>query len=349
VLRLKVTLRGERAVAVDPVIGYGHRAHEKMAENRTYAQFLPNNSRQDYLSGVIYNQAWCEAVEKLAKIEVPERALVARVILAEYNRLTSHLLWLGSFLHDLGAVTPLVYCFDDREAILDLLESVTGSRLTYCHSRFGGLARDLDADFPNRARVVNAKLKRRWPEFEDLIDGNPIFLERARGVGVFTLEQCQSYGITGPSLRAAGIPYDVRRVEPYGAYPRFEFEIPTATESDSLARYHVRCREMVQSVHIIEQALDALPGGPIITTPGLGSKKKLKPPVGTIYHAVESPRGQHGILIVSEGEPQPYRAKFRTPSYHNMQLMVEAMPQHFIADIIAILGSIDIIVPEIDR
>jgi NADH-quinone oxidoreductase subunit D len=349
VLRLKVTLRGERAVAVEPVIGYGHRAHEKMAENRTYAQFLPNTSRQDYLAGLIYNFAWVEAVEKLAQIPVPERAQVARVILAEFNRLSSHLLWVGSFLHDLGATTPLVYCFDDREAVVLLLESVTGSRLTYCTGRFGGLSQDLDPDFPRRARAVLAKLKARWPEYEDLIDGNPIFRERARGVGVFTLDQLRSYGVTGANLRAAGVPYDVRKVEPYGAYPRFTFEIPTATESDALARYHVRVREMRQSVRIIEQALEVLPEGPILSQPGLGSKRKLKPPVGTVYHAVESPRGHYGILIVSEGATEPWRVKLRTPSYHNLQLLVEVMPGHFVADLIAILGSIDIIVPEIDR
>ena len=349
VLRLKVTLRGERALAVEPVIGYGHRAHENMAENRTYAQFYPNPSRQDYLGGVIYSVAWAEAVEKLANIEVPERAKVARVILSEFNRLYSHILWIGFFLHDLGAVTPLVYSFEDREAILNLLESVTGSRLTYCTARFGGLSQDLDPDFPRRAREVLAKVKARWPEFEDLIDGNPIYLERAKNVGIFPLETMRSYGVTGPSLRAAGVPYDVRKVEPYGVYSRYEFEVPTMELSDCYVRYMVRVREVRQSVRIIEQALDALPDGPIITKPGLGSKFRLKPPVGTVYHAVESPRGQYGILIVSEGGTEPYRAKFRTPSYANLQLMVDAMPGNFIADVIAILGSIDIIVPEVDR
>jgi len=349
VLRLKVTLRGERALAVEPVIGYGHRAHEKMAENRTYAQFYPNTSRQDYLGGVIYSVAWAEAVEKLANIEVPERAKIARVILSEFNRLYSHILWIGFFLHDLGATTPLVYSFEDREAILNLLESVTGSRLTYCTARFGGLSQDLDPDFPRRAREVLAKVKARWPEFEDLIDGNPIYQERVKGVGIFTKEQMQSYGVTGPALRAAGVPYDVRRVEPYGVYPRFEFEIPIMDQSDCYGRYMVRVREVRQSVRIIEQALDVLPDGPIITKAGLGSKFRLKPPVGTIYHAVESPRGHYGILLVSEGGTEPWRAKFRTPSYANLAVMVEVMPGNFIADIIAILGSIDIIVPEVDR
>ena len=349
VLRMVLTLRGEKLVHVDPVIGYGHRGHEKMAENRTYAQFLPNTSRQDYLSGVIYNFAWVEAVEKLGQIPVPERALIARVILAEFNRLASHLMWIGAYLLDLGGWTPQLYTWDDREAILFLLESVTGSRLTYCTGRFGGLSRDLDPDFPARARVVLKKLKDRWQEYEDLVETNVIFIQRTKGVGIFTKEQCQSYGVTGSSLRAAGVPYDIRKVEPYGAYPRFQFDIPTRTESDAFARYWVRVQEMKQSVRIIEQALDQLPDGPYIHEKGLGSKKRLKLPVGTQYYAVESARGAYGILLVSEGGTEPYRAKFRTPSYANLAVLQDVMPGYMVADLVAILGSIDVIIPEIDR
>lgn len=349
VLRLVLTLRGEKLVHVDPVIGYGHRGHEKMAENRTYAQFLPNTSRQDYLSGVIYNFAWVEAVEKLAGIPVPERALIARVILAEFNRLASHLMWIGAYLLDLGGWTPQLYTWDDREAILFLLESVTGSRLTYCTGRFGGLSRDLDADFPRRAREVLTKLKDRWQEYEDLVETNVIFLQRTRGVGVFTKEQCQSYGVTGANLRAAGVPYDVRKVEPYGAYPRFQFDIPTRTESDAFARYWVRVQEMKQSVRIIEQALEQLPDGPVLHEKGLGSKKRLKLPAGTQYYAVESARGAYGILLVSEGGTEPYRAKFRTPSYANLAVLQDVMPGYMVADLVGILGSVDVLIPEIDR
>jgi NADH-quinone oxidoreductase subunit D len=349
VLRLVLTMRGERLVRAEPVIGYGHRAHEKMAENRTYAQYLPNTSRQDYLSGMIYNFAWCEAVEKMASIAVPERALVARVILAEFNRLASHLLWVGAFLLDLGGWTPSLYTWDDREAILFLLESVTGSRLTYCTGRFGGLSRDLDADFPARARVVLEKLKGRWQEYEDLIESNVIFLQRAKGVGVFTVAQCRSYGVTGANLRAAGVPYDVRKVEPYGAYPRFAFDVPMHTDSDAFARYWVRVQEMKQSVRILEQALAQLPDGPVLSEPGLGSKKRLKLPAGTLYYNVESARGAYGILLVSEGGTAPYRAKFRTPSYPNLAVLQDVMPGTMVADAVAILGSIDIIIPEIDR
>lgn len=349
VLRLKLTLRGERIVAVEPVIGYSHRAHEKMAENRTYAQFLPNTSRQDYLSGLIYNLAWVEAVERMAGIAVPERALVVRVILAEFNRIASHLLWIGAFLLDLGAPTPFLYTFDDREAIVDLLESVTGSRLTYCTGRFGGLSKDLDSAFPDRARAVIAKLKARWPELEDLIEGNVIFRHRTHGVGVFSLERCRAWGVTGPNLRASGVPYDIRKAEPYGAYPRFEFDIPTRTEGDVFARYLVRVAEMRQSVRIIEQALDQLPAGPVLGTDSIGVKKRLKLPVGTQYYAVESARGAYGILIVSEGATEPYRAKFRTPSYANLAVLQDVMPGTMVADAVAVLGSIDIVIPEIDR
>jgi len=349
VLRLKLTLRGERVVAVEPVIGYSHRAHEKMAENRTYAQFLPNTSRQDYLSGLIYNLAWVEAVEKMAGIEVPERALVARVILAEFNRISSHLLWVGAFLADLGAFTPFLYTFDDREAILGLLETVTGSRLTYCTGRFGGLSKDLDDDFPRRAREVVAKLKARWPELVGLIQDNVIFRQRTEGVGRMTIEQCRRWGVTGPVLRASGVPYDIRKMEPYGAYPRFEFDIPTRTEGDVFARYLVRIAEMEQSVRIIEQALDALPAGPILAAGSLGVKKRLKPPAGTYYSAAESARGAYGIVIVSEGGTEPYRAKFRTPSYANLAALQEMMPGTMVADAVAVLGSLDVVLPEIDR
>ena len=349
VLRMRLTLRGEQIVVAEPVIGYSHRAHEKMAENRTYAQFLPNTSRQDYLSGMIYNFAWVEAVEKFAGIAVPERALVARVILAEFNRISSHLLWIGAFLMDLGAPTPFLYCWDDREAILFLLESVTGSRLTYCSGRFGGLNRDLDADFPRRAREVLAKLKARWDEYERLIEDNVIFRSRAIGVGILTRDQCLSYGVTGPTLRGSGVPYDVRKAEPYGAYPRFEFDVPTRSEGDVLARYVVRVLEMKQSVRIIEQALEALPAGPILTPDSIGVKKRLKLPAGTQYYAVESARGHYGILLVSEGGTEPYRAKFRTPSYPNLAVLGDVMPGNYVADAVAVLGSVDLVMPEVDR
>jgi NADH-quinone oxidoreductase subunit D len=349
VLRLKLTLQGERVLDVDPVIGYSHRAHEKMAENRTYAQFFPNTSRQDYLSGLIYNVAWAEAVEKLAGIAVPERALVARVILSEFNRIASHLLWVGAFLMDLGAATPFLYSFDDRETILGLLETVTGSRLTYGTARFGGLSKDLDGDFPRRARAVLAKLRARWPEFEGLIEGNVIFRQRTRGVGVMSLAQCHAWGVTGPMLRASGVAYDVRKAEPYGAYPRFSFDIPTRPEGDVFARYMVRIAEMQQSVRIIEQALDALPAGPILTEGSIGVKKRLKPPAGTLYYAVESARGAYGIVIVSEGGTEPWRAKFRTPSYANLAAMQDVMRGTMVADAVAILGSADVVMPEIDR
>ncbi len=349
VLRLKLTLQGERLLDVDPVIGYSHRAHEKMAEGRTYAQFFPNTSRQDYLSGLIYNVAWAEAVEKIAGIAVPERALVARVILSEFNRISSHLLWVGAFLMDLGAATPFLYSFDDREAILGLLEAVTGSRLTYGTARFGGLSKDLDADFPRRAREVLVRLRHRWTEFEDLIEGNVIFRQRAQGIGVISLETCRAWGVTGPMLRASGAAYDVRKAEPYGAYARFAFDIPTRPEGDVFARYMVRIAEMQQSVRIIEQALDALPAGPILTPGSIGVRKRLKPPAGTHYYAVESARGAYGIIIVSEGGTEPWRAKFRTPSFANLAAMQDVMRGTMVADAVAILGSIDVVMPEIDR
>jgi NADH-quinone oxidoreductase subunit D len=346
VLRVLLEMDGEYIAAAEPVIGYGHRAHEHMAENRNYQQFLPNMGRVDYLHALAFNHGYCMAVEKLLRITVPERAEYIRVITNELNRLTSHLLWFGAYLMDLGAFTPFLYCFDDREHILDLLDRLTGSRLTYCFYRFGGVPVDLDEDFIFGCRAFIKRLRSRWVDYDNLVTKNVIFIHRTKGVGVFTKEQCLLYGITGPNLRGSGIPYDIRKSEPYSAYPEFDFEIPIGENGDIYDRYIVRLREMEQSCRIIEQALDKLPNGPIMAEK---VPKRIKPPEGEVYQAVETARGEFGTYIVSQGDVKPYRIKLRVPSFANLSLMVESFKDNLVADVVAILGSIDVVIPEIDR
>ena len=345
VLRLLLHLKGENILEATPHIGYAHRAHEKMAENRTWIQF-PNTSRVDYLCGLIANLSYCQALEKMLGQEVPERAEHIRIITGELNRISSHLLWLGTFLLDLGGITPFLYCFEDREKILDLLDTVTGSRLTYSYGRIGGVSRDVDDDFLDGCRAILEILRDHFRDYRNLVEKNVIFERRCRDVGVIDRDVAQRYGVTGPSLRAAGVAYDIRKAEPYGFYDRFEFEVPTREEGDAYARYLVRVDEMEQSCRLIEQAASGMPGGPF------GPKRfvrRIKPPPGETYFAVETARGQYGTYLVSDGSETPVRIKLRTPSFSNLSAMPEVMAGTMVADTIAILGSIDIILPEVDR
>ena len=346
VLRLLLKLRGEEILNCEPVIGYAHRAHEKMAENRNYIMFMPNSSRVDYLSGMISNIGYCQAIEKLCGIKVPERAEAIRVIVCELNRIQSHLLWFGTFLLDLGGITPFLYCFDDREEILGILDRVSGSRLTYAYGRFGGVTVDVDDVFLEQATAFVERLRGRFELYDKLVTGNVIFRERCEGVGVISPEVAAKYAVTGPSLRASGLAYDVRRAEPYGGYERYDFEIPVRTAGDCLARFEVRMAEMEQSCRIIEQAIATLPTGPFA---GPKFVKKLKPPVGPFYFAVETARGHSGIYILSDGSDTPAKLKLRTPSFANLSSMPEVLLGTEVADTIAIVGSIDVVLPEIDR
>lgn len=346
VLRLKLHLDGETILSAEPVIGYGHRAHEKMAENRDYLQFLPNPSRVDYLSGMIYNIGYCQAIERALGIEVPERAEYIRTIANEMNRISSHLLWLGTFLLDLGAFTPFLYAFDDREKILDILDRITGSRLTYCYGRFGGVTLDVDDIFLTQVSEFCEYFKTRFDQYQNLVIDNVIFRERTVGVGIFGQDLIQKYGLSGPSLRAMGHANDIRKDEPYGIYDRFEFDIPTQKEGDCFARTLVRMDEMHQSVRIIEQAVKDIPDGPFMAAK---VPKRIRPDEGEYHFCVESARGNFGIYIVSDGSDIPYRMKLRTPSFANMATMPDVMKGTLLSDAVAILGSIDIVVPEIDR
>jgi NADH-quinone oxidoreductase subunit D len=346
VLRVLLEMEGEYITKAEPVIGYGHRGHEHMAENRNYHQFLPNMGRVDYLHALAYNQGYCMAVEKLLGITVPERAEYLRVILSEFNRISSHLVWIGAYLLDLGAFTPILYCFDDRENLLDLLDRITGSRLTYCFYRFGGVPLDIDDEFIAGARAFIKRLRSRYKDYNNLVTKNVIFINRTKGVGLISQEQCLKYGLTGPMIRGSGIPYDIRKSEPYSAYPAFDFEIPIGDKGDIMDRYLVRLREIEQSLRIIEQALDKLPNGPIMAEK---VPKRVKPAEGEVYQAVETARGEFGCYIVSQGDVKPYRIKLRVPSFGNLSIFPELAVDTLVADLVAILGSVDVVIPEIDR
>lgn len=346
VLRVKLSMEGEYIVKAEPVIGYSHRMHEKMGENRGYAQFLPNTSRMDYLGAMAFTHGYVLAVEKAASIAVPERAEFIRVITTELNRISSHLVWFGAFVLDLGGFTPLLYVFDDREKILDLLERITGSRLTYCYYRFGGVCNDVDDEFLKGTLEFVRLMRERLKMYDALVTGNVILKKRIEGVGIITAEMCRKYGGTGPVLRGAGVCYDVRKSEPYSVYPRFDFDVPTFPECDSMARYKVRMEEIVQATRIIEQAVNSIPGGPFMNEK---APRSLKPAKGDFYQAVEAPRGTFSVRLVSDGTNQAYRLKLRSPCFSNLSLLAEAGEGMLLADFLAMMGSLDLVIPEIDR
>jgi len=346
VLRVKLTMDGEYIVEAEPVLGYIHRMHEKMGENRTWAKFLPNTARLDYLGALSYNHGYVQVVERAAGIEVPERAEYIRVITVELNRIASHLLWFGAFVLDLGGFTPLFYAFDDREKILDLLESVTGARLTFCYFRFGGVYNDIDDDFITGTRDFIKRLRQRMPDYHNLVTKNIIMIKRLKEVGHISADMCRRYGATGPVLRGSGINYDVRKNEPYSAYPDLDFDIPVYNECDSMARYMVRMDEIEQCMRIIEQALDKLPEGPYMAEK---PPKIIKPEPGDYYSAVEAARGTFGVRVVSDGTNTPYRLKLRSPTFSNLSLYGEASKGMLLADALALMGSLDLVIPEIDR
>ena len=345
VLRVLMTMDGEWITRAEPVIGYIHRMHEKMGENRTWAQFLPNTSRIDYLSAMHYTHAFVGAVERAAKIEVPPRAEYVRVITSELNRISSHLVWWGALLLDLGGFTPILYAFEDREKILDLLEGLCGARLTYCYYRFGGLCNDVDDAFLKGTRTFVQEMRPRLGMYRALVTDNIILRKRLTGTGQISAEMCRKYGATGPVIRGAGVAYDVRTIEPYSVYPQFDFKIPVYPECDSMARYLVRMDEMEQSLRIIEQALDRLPAGPFMGK----VPRVLKLPPGDYCYAVEAARGRFMVRIVSDGKDTPYRVKLRTPSFSNLSLYEEASRGMILPDALAMMGSLDLVIPDIDR
>lgn len=346
VLRVKMQMDGEYIVDAETVIGYIHRMHEKMGEVKTYPQFLMNLSRMDYLGAMGYCHGHVLCVEKAAGIEVPERAEYVRAIMVELNRIASHLFWFGAFVMDLGGFSPLMYALQDREHILDMLEAVTGSRLTYCYFRFGGLYNDVDDAFVAAARRFIPRMRKSLKMYETLVTGNIIFRKRLEGNIPLTKEICRKYGASSAVARGSGINFDVRKNEPYSVYPEFDFDIPVYHECDSMARYKVRMAEIEQSLRIVEQGLDKLPDGPIMAAK---APKNIKLPPGDYYQAVETARGSFGVRIVSDGDKSPYRMKLRSPTYSNMHLFDESCRGFMIMDALAFMGSLDLVIPEIDR
>jgi len=345
VLRVVLEMDGEYVLDLDPVIGYCHRMHEKMGECRPWPSFLPNTSRMDYVCALPYNHGYVAVIEKATGIVPTRRAEFIRVISSELNRVSSHLLWLGAYLLDLGAFTPILYCFDDREQILDTLEDITGSRLTYSYFRVGGVYRDIDEKFVERTRAFVKRLRGRFQMYEQLVTGNVIFRKRVEENGIISRNMALRYGVTGPSLRGSGIEYDIRKKMPYSIYNEFDFDIPTGTIGDSFDRYMVRFLEMEQSLRIIEQALDNLPDGPYMAK----VPKKVKIPAGSYSSSVETGRGELSYHLVSDGSDIPYRLKVRTPSYCNLSILRELCSGMLLADLVAAIGSLDLVIPEIDR
>lgn len=346
VFRLVLKLEGETIVDAVPVMGYLHRSVEKLSESRTYLQGVPFTDRLDYLAAMSNNLAYALAVERLAGIEVPERAEYIRVIMVELNRIASHLMAVGSLANDVGTYyTPFIYCFRDREKILDMFELVSGQRLTYSYIRFGGVSRDLPEEFVPMCRQFVEEMPRNIDEYERMLTTNEIFLARTRNVGVLPAEMAIDYSVTGPVLRASGVPYDLRRAEPYSIYDRFDFDIPVGTVGDVYDRYLVRVQEMRESLKIVRQALDQLPGGPARAS----LPKVLRPPKGDAYAEIENPKGVLGYYLVSDGGPNPYRSKVRSPSFINLTVLRPLVIGHKVADSIVILGSIDIVLGEVDR
>lgn len=350
VLRLVVTLDGELVKDVIPVIGYLHRCKEKLAERRTYYQYIPIVDRTEYLASINCEWAYVMAVEKLAGIQVTRRAEFIRVITGELMRIASHLVAVGTFTADLSPLgTAMVfYMFRDREAILDLMEELTGARMMFNYHRFGGVRYDLPDGWVDRCREFLAMFPAKIKEYEALVDDNAIFLQRTQGKGVITQQDVVDYGITGPNARASGIDLDLRRSRPYSVYPELDFEVVTAQHGDIFDRYRCRMDEMRQSLRIVEQCLDMLPKGPV----QLGSLRApyvITPPPGSCYVGQENPRGEYGTYIESDGSRYPYRLKYRDPCFCNLQLFPKLLSGNKIADAVAISGSIDLVLGGIDR
>ena len=348
VFRMVATLDGERIVKLKPVFGYLHRNHEKLGENTTYLASMPYTDRLDYLCSMTNNWAYALAVEKLAGQPVPDRAQYLRVILAELTRLVNHSCLVGFLFNDLGtSFTPLLYAFREREKILDLFESLSGSRMMHNYQRFGGCRVDPSPGWLAAASKLVDDFPRFLDEFEELLTGNEIMLARTQGVGVLPRDLAINAGVTGPMLRASGVAYDLRKVDGYGFYPRFDFRVPLGEHGDTYDRYMMRILEMRESIKILQQAFRDLPAGPV-----MDPKAKIRgfrPKPGEAYGRIEGPKGEIGFHLISDGGPNPYRYRIRPPSFINLTVLEDMCLGHTIADSVVILGSIDIVLGEVDR
>lgn len=370
VLRVVLELEGEVIVKADPDIGYLHRGIEKMCEFRTYHQCLPLTDRIDYLAGSANNLCFVLAVEKLLGVEVPKRAQYIRVMIAELTRIASHLFWLGTHAHDLGAMTPLFYVFREREQLMDLFEMVWGARLFPCYFRIGGLAADLPEGFVDRVWEFVEVFPKKIEDYENLLTYNRIWINRTKGVGVMTPDEVLDWGWSGPMARGSGVNWDLRRDQPYSRYEEFDFVVPLGKNGDTYDRYLVRMEEMRQSNRIVRQVLEKLEPGDInVADPRISLPPKervynniealinhfllieegIKPPVGEVYQAIEAPKGELGFFIVSNGSPQPWRVKIRAPSFINLSALDKLARGRLLADIIALIGTMDIVLADVDR
>ena len=345
VLHLVITLHGETIRKIEPHLGYIHRSIEKMCESLSYRQFIYVTSRMDYLSSHINNHACSLCVEKGLQIEVPPRAQVIRVLMDELTRIASHELWLGAMAMDLGAFTPFFYAFRERETINDIMEETCGARLTMNYMVPGGVMADIHPNFQKRVKDFIIQFRKKVDEFDDLVTGNIIFQNRMKGVGVLSKEDAISYGCTGPVGRASGLHCDIRKIFPYEIYDKLEFDEILETAGDSFARYLVRVREMHQSARIIEQLIDQIPEGDFQAK----TKAVLKLPKGEFYSRVETARGELGVYIVSEGGTTPYRIKFRSPGFSNLSALDHMARGSKIGDLMATMGTLDLVIPDIDR
>ena len=370
VLRVILELDGETVVRATPDIGYLHTGIEKSCESKTYSQAVTLTDRLDYLAPLSNNLCYCLAVEKLLGIQAPARAQVIRVMLTEITRIASHLVWLGTHAIDLGAMSLFLYCFREREETQKIFELVSGQRMMTSYFRIGGLALEPPPNFLPKVRTFIDSMPDRIVEYEDLLTKNKIWLQRTKGIGILGADDALALGVSGPTLRASGVAWDLRKSNPYSSYEKFDFEVPTRTEGDVYARYLVRLAEMRESLKIVRQAVEGLPEGPVrADAPGivLPEREKMKtemealiyhfkiiaegfaPPPGEVYQAIESPRGQLGFYVASDGSAKPLRVKVRAPSFSNLAALPKMMEGRLIADAVACIGSIDIVLGEIDR
>ncbi|MFB3830075.1 MAG: NADH-quinone oxidoreductase subunit D [Bryobacteraceae bacterium] len=345
VLRVILKLDGEKIIGTDCVLGYLHRGVEKIGENRSYQQFAPYVDRMDYVASVSNGLGYCLAVEKLLNVEAPPRAQAVRVILTELNRIASHLVWLGTHALDIGAITPLFYVMREREDILNIFEKYCGARLTTHAFRIGGLQYELYDNFVQDVKAFCGMFGPKVDEYEELLTANRIWIGRLKGVGILTGDECKEYGVTGPVLRAAGVKWDLRKAQPYSGYEKYDFEIPTGQNGDTYDRYLVRIEEMRQSARIIRQAVESIPEGPIMAK----VPKVIKPPAGEAYVSIEAPKGELGYFVVSDGGINPYRVRVRPPSFINLQALDKMVRGALVADIVAVIGTFDIVLGEVDR
>lgn len=370
VLRLVLSLDGERVRACRPDIGYLHTGFEKSFESHTYQQCIPLTDRMDYLAPPINNFGFALAVEKLLQIEIPPRGQYIRVIVAELSRIASHLIWLGTHAMDLGATSMFMYCWRERDKILDIMEWISGVRMMTSFIRVGGLMADVPSEFVPMVKAVVAEMPARIDEYEGLLTNNPIWRQRTVGLGPLPAATALGYGCSGATLRGSGVPYDVRKAHPYSSYDHFDFDVPVGINGDVFDRYLVRVREMREACRIVEQAVEGLPGGPVnssdrkVVLPPRAeidnsmeslihhfklSTEGFRPPVGNCYSAVESARGELGFFMVSDGGNRPWRCKVRGPAFSNLSALSEMVQGELVADVVAVVGSIDIILGDVDR